>query len=410
MKKYTLLYTLLAIVCLALPVKAAEQEHVQSAKADSTATGHYVHQIAVDLMPGLILHTNDFLRGSNPEVRTMNHNTGFKLKYAFSAPEQSEEARIFRDAYQGIGIGYNDFNPQLGNPLSVFLLQGARIASLSNRLSLNYEWNLGLAFGWHPYNEETNPDNKVIGSRVTAYIGLDFYLRWIMSRHVDLNLGVGVAHYSNGNTQYPNLGLNTAFLNLGASCYIGRKANHLLHRHEVAPPVSHDISYDLIVYGAWRQRGGYENGYPFLLNGKTAVVGFNFNPMYRLNHWLKLGASLDGTYDRTANIYYDVDYIDPDYNDQYRRPSTAKQMTLGMSARAEFTMPYFAINFGIGKNFLNTEGEFGGMYEVLALKINITRRSLLHIGYSLNNFHTPKHLMLGVGWRFGKISTKKPKR
>lgn len=404
------IYTLLAIVCLALPAKAAEQEHVQSAEADSTATGHYVHQIAVDLMPGLILHTNDFLRGSNPEVRTMNHNTGFRLKYAFSAPEQSEEARIFRDAYQGIGIGYNDFNPQLGNPLSVFLLQGARIASLSNRLSINYEWNLGLAFGWHPYNEETNPDNKVIGSRVTAYIGLDFYLRWIMSRHVDLNLGVGVAHYSNGNTQYPNLGLNTAFLNLGASCYIGRKANHLLHRHEVAPPVSHDISYDLIVYGAWRQRGGYENGYPFLLNGKTAVVGFNFNPMYRLNHWLKLGASLDGTYDRTANIYYDVDYIDPDYNDQYRRPSTAKQMTLGMSARAEFTMPYFAINFGIGKNFLNTEGEFGGMYEVLALKINITRRSLLHIGYSLNDFHTPKHLMLGVGWRFGKISTNNPKR
>ena len=404
------IYTLLAIVCLALPVKAAEQEHVQSAEADSTATGHYVHQIAVDLMPGLILHTNDFLRGSNPEVRTMNHNTGFRLKYAFSAPEQSEEARIFRDAYQGIGIGYNDFNPQLGNPLSVFLLQGARIASLSNRLSINYEWNLGLAFGWHPYNEETNPDNKVIGSRVTAYIGLDFYLRWIMSRHVDLNLGVGVAHYSNGNTQYPNLGLNTAFLNLGASYYIGRKANHLLHRHEVAPPVSHDISYDLIVYGAWRQRGGYENGYPFLLNGKTAVVGFNFNPMYRLNHWLKLGASLDGTYDRTANIYYDVDYIDPDYNDQYHRPSTAKQMTLGMSARAEFTMPYFAINFGIGKNFLNTEGEFGGMYEVLALKINITRRSLLHIGYSLNDFHIPKHLMLGVGWRFGKISTNNPKR
>lgn len=68
-------------------------------------------------------------------------------------------------------------------------------------------------------------------------------------------------------------------------------------------------------------------------------------------------------------------------------------------------MPYFAINFGIGKNLLNTEGEFGGMYEVLALKINITQRSLLHIGYSLNNFHTPKHLMLGVGWRFGKIST-----
>lgn len=404
------IYILLAIACIALPVKATEQAPEQTEVADSTATSHYIHQIAIDAMPGLILHTNEFLRGSNPEVRTMNHNMGIRLKYAFSAPEQSREAQIFRDAYQGIGIGYNDFNHQLGNPLSVFLLQGARIASLSNHLSLNYEWNLGLAFGWHPYNEESNPDNKVIGSKVTAYIGLDFYLRWILSRHVDLNIGIGAAHYSNGNTQYPNLGLNTAFVNIGAAYYIGRKSDHLLYRHQTVSPVSHNITYDLIMYGAWRQRGGYDGDYPFLLEGKTAVVGFNFNPMYRLNHWLKLGASLDGTYDRTANLYYDVDYIDPKYNDQYRRPSTAKQMTLGMSARAEFTMPYFAINFGIGKNFLNTEGEFGGMYEVLALKKNITQRSLLHIGYSLNNFHTPKHLMLGVGWRFGKISTNHSKR
>lgn len=95
----------------------------------------------------------------------------------------------------------------------------------------------------------------------------------------------------------------------------------------------------------------------------------------------------------------DVDYIDPDTNDQYRRPSATKQMTLGLSARAEFAMPYFNINFGIGKNFVNGTGEFGGAYEILALKVNVTKHALVHIGYTLNNFHTPKHLMLGVGWR-----------
>lgn len=385
---YYILWALLAL--LALPMSAQTEPE----SSDSSATRHFVHQLMFDYRPGAILHTNDFLRGKNPEVRTMNHDMGYYLKYAFSAPEGSEQARIYRDAYQGIGIGWNEFNPQLGNPVSVFLLQGARIASLSNRLALNYEWNLGLTFGWKPYDEIDNPNNKLIGSRVTAYIGFDLYLRWIASRHVDLNFGLNVTHYSNGNTQFPNLGLNTAALRIGAAYYINRHSPRLLYRHEAMPAVSHDITYDLILYGAWHQRGYYtSDGEAYILPGTYAVAGFNFNPMYRFNHWLKAGLSLDGTYDRGANV--DLDGVAPE--------SVWRQMALGASARVEFCMPYFAINFGIGSNFVNATDDFHGIYELLALKLNLTHRFLLHIGYCLNDFHRPKHLMLGVGWRFGHL-------
>lgn len=385
---YYILWALLAL--LALPMSAQTEPE----SSDSSATRHFVHQLMFDYRPGAILHTNDFLRGKNPEVRTMNHDMGYYLKYAFSAPEGSEQARIYRDAYQGIGIGWNEFNPQLGNPVSVFLLQGARIASLSNRLALNYEWNLGLTFGWNPYDEIDNPDNKLIGSSVTAYIGFDLYLRWIASRHVDLNFGLNVTHYSNGNTQFPNLGLNTAALRIGAAYYINRHSPRLLYRHEAMPAVSHDITYDLILYGAWHQRGYYmSDGEAYILPGTYAVAGFNFNPMYRFNHWLKAGLSLDGTYDRGANV--DLAGVAPE--------SVWRQMALGASARVEFCMPYFAINFGIGSNFVNATDDFHGIYELLALKLNLTHRFLLHIGYCLNDFHRPKHLMLGVGWRFGHL-------
>lgn len=385
---YYILWALLAL--LALPMSAQTEPE----SSDSSATRHFVHQLMFDYRPGAILHTNDFLRGKNPEVRTMNHDMGYYLKYAFSAPEGSEQARIYRDTYQGIGIGWNEFNPQLGNPVSVFLLQGARIASLSNRLALNYEWNLGLTFGWKPYDEIDNPDNKLIGSRVTAYIGFDLYMRWIASRHVDLNFGLNVTHYSNGNTQFPNLGLNTAALRIGAAYYINRHSPRLLYRHEAMPAVSHDITYDLILYGAWHQRGYYmSDGEAYILPGTYAVAGFNFNPMYRFNHWLKAGLSLDGTYDRGANV--DLAGVAPE--------SVWRQMALGASARVEFCMPYFAINFGIGSNFVNATDDFHGIYEFLALKLNLTHRFLLHIGYCLNDFHRPKHLMLGVGWRFGHL-------
>lgn len=368
------MYILCAVqACLptAMPAGAAEPD------ADSVAAGRYVHQIAADVVPGAILHTNEFLRGGNPEMRTMNHNTGIRLKYAFAHPEASREAHVYRDAYQGVGIAYNSFNPQLGNPVSVFLLQGARIASLSDKASLNYEWNFGLAMGWNPYDEERNPYNKVIGSRVTAYMGVDMYVRWILSRHADINIGLCAAYYFN------------------------RRATHLLYRHERLPKVSHTVTCDVILYGAWRQRGTYYVGEAYALPGKSAVYGFNINPMYRLNHWLKAGASLDGTYDRCANLIdLPTDGTDPD---PYMLPSAAKQMALGVSARAEFTMPYFAINIGVGTNVLNGSDDFGGVYETLALKVALTRRALLHIGYCLNDFHVPKHLMLGVGWRFGRL-------
>lgn len=391
------IYTTLVLAFIAMSCKASV------ADIDSTATSHYVHRLIFNYKQGAILHTNDFLRGNNPEERTMNHNMGCHLKYAFSAPEGSEQARIYRDAYQGIGVSYNDFNPQLGYPISVYLLQGARIASLSNRLGLNYEWNLGLTFGWNPYDEEENPDNRLIGSKVTAYIGLDLYLRWILSRHVDIELGVNATHYSNGNTQFPNLGLNTVALRLGATYYFNRHQAHIAHRYESLPPVEHSLNYDFVLYGAWRQRAVFEDGEPYMLFGKALVMGFNFNPLYRVNHWLKLGASLDATYDRSANLYYDVNYINPDATDQYRCPSAFKQMALGFSARAEFTMPYFAINFGIGKNILNANDAFSGIYELLALKVSMSRHAFIHIGYSLNDFHTPQHLMLGIGWHFGKL-------
>ena len=123
-------------------------------------TSHKIHLLSADFCPGGILHTNEFLVGNNPEERTMNHATTYKLKYAFMEDPNSPIAQIYKGAYQGIGLAYHEFNPQLSNPVSVYLFQGARIFG-GKRVSLNYEWNLGLTFGWNPYDSNTNPSNHV---------------------------------------------------------------------------------------------------------------------------------------------------------------------------------------------------------------------------------------------------------
>ena len=365
--------------------------------------GKYVHRIEADVLPSAILHTDKYLRGKNNEGRTMNHAFTARLKYAFQLPEGSVKASIYKDAYQGVGVAYHDFNPQLGNPVSVFLFQGARIKRFAPWLSLNYEWNLGLTFGWHPYNPETNPDNKVIGSRVTAYIDADLYLKWRLANWLDFNIGPSFIHFSNGNTTIPNAGLNVIGARMSLAYYINRSSVKD-EPHRMIKPFHQHVSYDLVLFGAWRRQGFDSDKGPVALPGKYAVMGFYFSPMYNINHWFNAGVSMDGVYDRSANLTLIDDATDYGHNGyEYKNvtsPSSSKQMTLGFSGRAEFVMPYFSINVGIGRNVINAQGDLKIWYQLLALKLNVTHNAFLHIGYSLQDFKYPNHLMLGVGYHF----------
>ena len=372
-----------------------------------------VHRIEAEVVPGAILHTNKFLRGSNPEVRTMNHSFVARLKYAFMPPPNSEQARVYKGVYQGAGLAFHDFNPQLGNPVSAYIFQGATIKTLTRRLSINYEWDFGLTYGWKPYDRDRHPDNHVIGSKMTAYIDAGLYLRWMLSKRWDLNAGATVTHYSNGNTAMPNAGLNVLGAKVSLAYYINRdQVNHgdrsrdTLQRrdHGPVPMIHYGWHTDVTLYGAWKRKGVDTSEGAYAIPGVFGVAGFNVNPMYAVNPWLNIGASLDAQYDHGSNITIDEEALtEPFWNgseENIHIPAWYHQVAAGVSARAEFVMPYFTINFGIGHNFLNAQtSSFKGFYEVLALKIAMSRRLYLHIGYSIYDFYYPNNLMLGLGYR-----------
>ena len=368
-----------------------------------------IHRIELDVVPSTILHTNTYLKGDNIEKRTMNHAFTTRLKYAFQSPTTSQQAQMYKGVYQGFGVAYHNFNPQLGNPLSVFIFQGAKVKQLTNALSLNYEWNFGLTAGWHPYHETDNPENRVIGSKITAYLNTDLYLKWQLSKQFDLNAGLSLSHFSNGNTTIPNGGLNIAGGRISLAYYIHRPTEEtatLIPR----PTFQRHITYDFMLYGAWRKKGLMRGDKAVALPKTYQVGGFSFTPLYHLNPWLNVGISLDGVYDSSANLYIE-DYIveaGQPANDfeHLAQPTFTKQIALGLSGRAEFVMPYFTIQAGIGRNTIYAKGELNGWYQVLALKTNITNRLFLNIGYSLYNFQTPNHLMLGLGYHFQKKKRK----
>lgn len=137
---------------------------------------------------------------------------------------------------------------------------------------------------------------------------------------------------------------------------------------------------------------------PVLCPGKFGVIGIQFAPMLKLNRWVAVGPSLDMQYDESAGLspyWVEGSY---DENIKFHRPPFDKQISIGLSAHAELTMPIFSVNAGLGYDMLNPVGN-RRFYQSLALKAFITKRLFLNVGYRLGEFKEPQNLMLGAGIR-----------
>ena len=360
------------------------------------------HGIGLDVRPGYVVPTNSFLEGDNLQQKIIEQSLSLHLKYAFQFGKDSRLGRMYPHAYQGIGVSYNTFYcpAELGNPVTVYAFQGAPIVRLSSRLSFDYEWNFGASFGWKKYDEQYNPQNEVIGSKINAYINLGLLLNWQFHPQWKLAAGGDLTHFSNGNTHYPNGGINIIGGRVGIVRTFGDTDDA---SGAIAPErlfIKPHVSYDLVIYGATRKRGFVKDNVPSLVPGSFGIVGLNFAPMYNFNNYFRAGLSVDAQYDESANI---KDYkLEGSYmNDiKFHRPPFREQFAVGLSLRAELVMPIFSINAGIGRNLICRGDDTNGFYQILALKTYVTRHLFLHVGYQLSKFKDPNNLMLGIGYRF----------
>lgn len=95
-----------------------------------------------------------------------------------------------------------------GRPVAVYgffhwpLVEGART-------QLRLELVGGLAAGWRPFDHLSNPDQRAIGSPVTALVQMTPTVVWHVTDQWGLTLGVAASHFSNGALAQPNGGLTT---------------------------------------------------------------------------------------------------------------------------------------------------------------------------------------------------------
>lgn len=393
-----ILIIVLTIMWGTIPTHASILSHPH----DSLKSGS-IHQLSMEVHPSYVIPTHKFLRGKNANHAPIRFAVSGDLKYAFHFKEGSKFDCLYPHAYQGIGISYGTFAnaPELGSPLGIYAFQGSRIKQFTNKLSLDYEWSFGITFGWHEYHKKENPYNHVIGTDLDAYMNLGVMLNWKLSPLYHLTAGISLSHFSNANTHYPNQGVNIVETKLGLVRTFGGENTKGEFKPTTHPSIHipRHVSYDLIVYGAFRVREINIDGKKYIPDHEFGVYGVNFNPMYHFTNNLSAGGSLDLQYDTSSNLEHHVANIEGDHVELYKQPFN-ERISAGLSIRGEWAMPIFAINAGIGYNVYAKSFDTKKFYQILAMKIFLNRNIFLHIGYQMNQFKDPNNLMLGLGYRF----------
>ena len=352
--------------CAAAQVRGAAWESPLTPADSITHNRKMIHKAGFDVCPSHLFATDDFFKGTNAAQRPLRSALSLHLKYAFQFGPDTRFGRRYPYTSQGIGISVNDFRnrAEVGRPVAVYVFQNSRI--------INAYINLGLMFNWH------------------------FAPQW------NVTAGAGLMHFSNGNTTYPNGGVNLLNGRFGLVYTFGRETaggrRDKVRRFGDFKP---HVSYDLVLYGAMRTKGYIWPDRAYLIPGKFGVAGVNFNPMYNFSPYFRAGLSFDAQYDESANL---KDHIANDniYDNElkFHRPPFREQFAAGISIRGEIVMPIFSINLGVGRNFICKGDDTDSFYQIFALKADVSRNLFLHIGYQLYKFKRPNNLMLGAGYRF----------
>lgn len=354
------------------------------------------HSLSVELRPAYNLVSHYALRNNGDPA---NSSLSLHARYSFSLSADSRLGELFPTTYQGIGLAtYTYFHHSLtGTPMAAYIFQGARIANFSKRLSLGYEWNLGLSWGWHP--------NEAMNSRCNVLINVAVPLCWQLDGGTELSLTPDFTHFSNGDTSFSNSGSNLFGVRLGATYHFAYSPESVSARRFIAPSKEFStqsfverLSYDILVYGGWRADRFFDKGEFFVIERALPIAGVNFQPTYHLNDYFSLGASLDIQADSSLNLYDGI----KDENGTivgYSRPEIWKQLEAGVAIRGEISAPIFTIGAGIGVNLVNSGYDYSPVYTTFTLKAHLSKRLMLYIGYRFNSLQYTHNLMYGLGVR-----------
>jgi hypothetical protein len=341
---------------------------------------------------------NDNYEGLNlsPELffgQTFQPNSWFpKLKSHYMLGISFEKKNsIFKNKWSntinlsstGVGLYYSSLgnNEVVGNAISI--LPFVEI-NLNEKETFSGKFALGTSYFTTQYHPINNPLNTAVSSKFTWAFQTFIYYKFRLNNARSLKVGAGYFHHSNGHTQLPNSGLNTALASFSTSFELNKK----LINYDTVDNLTNDSKKYTSFY-AFR----YGQGIQKFIDHESSVKAINaieFKGGVFYMDFLKFSAGI--TYNFYRHYY--------DYIKEYKLEPYIENPLLNASN--------VYLSIGIEALFGNIGIDWEGGLNVY--KPFFKEHYLLE-NEKLDNFYKPKKLFLGrLGLKLYAINTlKKPK-
>lgn len=315
---------------------------------------------------------------------------------SFKTDSTSNWAKYYNYPQTGVSLFYSYIgnNHVFGHQFSVMPFIGFNVF---NKLSKPYylKVSLGAAYFTSQYDSIENRKNVNVSSPYTWAFQLGAYKTLSEKPGMNLKAGFIFSHASNGHTQLPNFGLNSALLSISAQFYNKQTEKYQLTQSKIKqerPPRSYDfgVSYGL-GFHEYGDKDGPVGGAKKGVQSTSVFVGKTYNNHFR---W-----GVGATY-RFYHVYYQqiMDRNLEKYIDNPNKNSS----NIVLFTNAEFLMSHFSMDIELGFNIYKpfyaqfeedfpVAKQFQGYGE---FKRNFKRLLSTRLGLKLYAFNTnklPKH-------------------
>lgn len=121
-----------------------------------------------------------------------------------------------------IAIAQPGNNDVFGTQINVFPFITINATKNKNKI-FDFKFGIGASYFTKYYDSITNPLNLDVGSHFSWFFYAFMNHQWKINDFNDGYFGAGFMHSSNGHTQLPNYGLNSAMLSLGVIHYFSER-------------------------------------------------------------------------------------------------------------------------------------------------------------------------------------------
>lgn len=312
----------------------------------------------------------DFAGGEGrliPHHPELEHFAGpvslFNAKIGLKTLGQKEWQRVYNYPEIGLGLSHNYLTSKsLGNPTAIYSFMNLPLLP-STKFKINLGINLGFAWGINPYSEQ-NQENIAIGSKCSAYASLNINASFRINENFAFLLSSGGYHYSNGNTNKPNKGLNMLGVEAGIRYSLPKSVTEI--NTEPITPIEKNSS--VMIFGAWGTKKEATHS-PRYSAGSLSAGYYK-----TLSHKSRLSAGVDLFYDEGTLFY------------TQKENKLKNELASGIFGGHELTFSKLSIVTQVGVYIKNPDARDPFYYERLGLRYIIANRIIPSLSLKAHKF------------------------